>query len=104
MQLDDRRHARDKLSIAVKKSAKIGSRHAADAIPPEDQKLNASNQRDFHDNTRSLTSLPLARQQPAGRTIASDQLFAGEREIGIEHRGALYRLKITRQGKLILNK
>jgi hemin uptake protein HemP len=43
-------------------------------------------------------------QRPATRTISSDQLFAGDHEIGIEHRGSFYRLKITRQGKLILNK
>jgi hemin uptake protein HemP len=38
------------------------------------------------------------------RTILSEALFRGTHEIGIEHHGALYRLKITRQGKLILNK
>lgn len=38
------------------------------------------------------------------RTLSSEALFDGSREIGIEHHGALYRLKITRQGKLILNK
>ncbi|HEY4193546.1 MAG TPA: hemin uptake protein HemP [Mesorhizobium sp.] len=38
------------------------------------------------------------------RTLSSNTLFAGEHEIGIEHHGALYRLKITRLGKLILNK
>lgn len=38
------------------------------------------------------------------RVLASDALFRGTHEIGIEHAGALYRLKITRQGKLILNK
>ena len=38
------------------------------------------------------------------RIVKSTTLFNGEREIGIEHAGALYRLKITRQGKLILNK
>ncbi len=38
------------------------------------------------------------------RTLSSNSLFQGEHEIGIEHHGALYRLKITRQGKLILNK
>ena len=38
------------------------------------------------------------------RTVTSEALFGGHREIGIDHRGALYRLKITRQGKLILNK
>ena len=31
-------------------------------------------------------------------------LFGPAREIGINHEGSLYRLKITRQGKLILNK
>ncbi|PZO78683.1 MAG: hemin uptake protein HemP [Mesorhizobium amorphae] len=38
------------------------------------------------------------------RIMSSRTLFNGTREIGIEHAGALYRLKITRQGKLILNK
>lgn len=32
------------------------------------------------------------------------QLFGASGEIGIVHQGSLYRLKITRQGKLILNK
>lgn len=38
------------------------------------------------------------------RTVTSQSLFMGDHEIGIEHHGSLYRLKITRQGKLILNK
>ncbi|MFC6490835.1 hemin uptake protein HemP [Nitratireductor sp. GCM10026969] len=38
------------------------------------------------------------------RTLSSIDLFRGRREIAIEHAGSLYRLKITRQGKLILNK
>lgn len=38
------------------------------------------------------------------RVVSSEALFGGRREIAIEHAGALYRLKITRQGKLILNK
>ncbi|WP_313958401.1 hemin uptake protein HemP [Chelativorans salis] len=38
------------------------------------------------------------------RTVTSDDLFCGRREIAIEHAGSFYRLKITRQGKLILNK
>lgn len=41
---------------------------------------------------------------PLIRTISTSALFAGDQEIGIDHGGALYRLKITRQGKLILNK
>lgn len=40
----------------------------------------------------------------AVRTLTSESLFLGDFEIGIYHGGALYRLKITRQGKLILNK
>lgn len=44
-------------------------------------------------------------QRLSVRTLSSNSLFSGgEHEIGIEHHGALYRLKITRQGKLILNK
>lgn len=39
------------------------------------------------------------------RTVSSASLFQrGEHEIGIAHGESLYRLKITRQGKLILNK
>ena len=38
------------------------------------------------------------------RTVSSETLFNGLHEIGINHGGSLYRLKITRQGKLILNK
>ncbi|MFC5384708.1 hemin uptake protein HemP [Aquamicrobium segne] len=38
------------------------------------------------------------------RILTSDAILRGQREIGIEHDGALYRLKLTRQGKLILNK
>ncbi|MEO3999972.1 hemin uptake protein HemP [Mesorhizobium sp. CAU 1732] len=42
--------------------------------------------------------------RPLTRIVTSDSLFRGTHEIGIEHEGAMYRLKITRQGKLILNK
>lgn len=44
--------------------------------------------------------------QPAGhvRTIESAEIFRGQSEIAIEHEDSVYRLKITRQGKLILNK
>ncbi|WP_375588550.1 hemin uptake protein HemP [Hoeflea alexandrii] len=40
----------------------------------------------------------------AERIIESRALFGDRKEICIEHDGAVYRLKITRQGKLILNK
>jgi hemin uptake protein HemP len=36
--------------------------------------------------------------------LNSSDLFRGETRIEIEHQGELYRLQITRQGKLILTK
>ncbi|MGU3576803.1 hemin uptake protein HemP [Brucellaceae bacterium C25G] len=38
------------------------------------------------------------------KTYGSGELFDGAKEVGIRHAGSVYRLKITRQGKLILNK
>ena len=48
--------------------------------------------------------LPRSAAMRPARTIASAAVFKGETEIGIEHHGELYRLRITRQGKLILTK
>lgn len=55
-------------------------------------------------------SEPQERQQQSGtaeqgpRCIAAQDLFRGEREVQIEHRGETYRLRITKSGKLILHK
>ncbi|MBN9031977.1 MAG: hemic uptake protein hemP [Rhizobiales bacterium 63-7] len=38
------------------------------------------------------------------RVIEAAELFRGGKEIAILHEGSVYRMKITRQGKLILNK
>ena len=38
------------------------------------------------------------------RSYDSAELFGGDTEIEIIHQQSTYRLKITRQGKLILNK
>lgn len=38
------------------------------------------------------------------RTVASAELLAGAREVVIEHRGESYRLRHTRNDKLILTK
>ena len=38
------------------------------------------------------------------RTIDTQELFLGTREIWIEHAGVRYRLRITRRNKLILQK
>jgi hemin uptake protein HemP len=38
------------------------------------------------------------------RVVDSKMLFGGRREVQIRHNGAVYTLRETRQGKLILNK
>ncbi len=41
---------------------------------------------------------------PRPRIVNAEELFAGEREVWIEWAGVRYRLRITRRGKLILQK
>jgi hemin uptake protein HemP len=53
---------------------------------------------------RSKTEWKLGDDRAEPRHVQSRELFAGRTEICIEHEGSVYRLKITRQGKLILNK
>ena len=46
-------------------------------------------------------------ESPAGepeRVLQADELFAGKREVWIDLDGVRYRLRITRRGKLILQK
>jgi hemin uptake protein HemP len=38
------------------------------------------------------------------RIVNSEDLLQSETEIGIVHQGSMYRLRVTRGGKLILNK
>ncbi|TDH39083.1 hemin uptake protein HemP [Pseudohoeflea suaedae] len=45
-----------------------------------------------------------AAEKSGVKVVESRELFGRLSEIGIMHDGSLYRLKITRQGKLILNK
>lgn len=56
------------------------------------------------DNRSTDTNHSSVSELNAQQTIDSRILFDGKSEIAIKHRGAIYRLKITRQGKLILNK
>jgi hemin uptake protein HemP len=44
-----------------------------------------------------------ARQQQS-RTVTSEALMQGASELWIAHRGEIYRLRLTRSGKLILHK
>ncbi|HEY8119354.1 MAG TPA: hemin uptake protein HemP [Methylophilaceae bacterium] len=39
-----------------------------------------------------------------GQRVRSEDLFAGGKEVVIEHRDETYRLRLTAQGKLILTK
>ena len=39
-----------------------------------------------------------------GPLVSSTALFGRHTEVGISHAGEIYRLRITRQGKLVLNK
>lgn len=48
-------------------------------------------------------SSPEEPDEPA-RTFRSEDLLQGRREIHIEHRGEVYRLLQTRNGKLLLQK
>lgn len=47
---------------------------------------------------------PRDHSDDATKTVTTQDLFAGAREICIEHEGEKYRLRITRRGKLILQK
>lgn len=50
--------------------------------------------------------LPLAPASRSGHPVAlsADRLFQGSPEILIDHQGEIYRLRITKNGKLILTK
>ena len=56
--------------------------------------------RDVPEGRRTAASRDV---RPA-RSYDTAELFGGETEIEITHQQSTYRLKITRQGKLILNK
>lgn len=69
--------------------------------------MNSHNHQDFRFRQRQQEPeyrVRMEPQRPPSRTVSSESLFNGTYEIGIDHGGSLYRLKITRQGKLILNK
>jgi hemin uptake protein HemP len=66
---------------------------------------------------RSLSRLRMSDQQPPppvvnslaepidlNQTLSSEQLLQGRREVLIRHGSEVYRLRLTRQGKLILQK
>lgn len=84
-------------------SAPMPAREAFRVPRGRNNKLQASK----HDMPRppAATELDaLMPGQPGSRVVDSSTLFGPRREVLIRHKGAVYTLRETRQGKLILNK
>jgi len=58
----------------------------------------------FADDNRDTEPNSRRESERAVSVISSEDLLAGRLEVMIEHNGDLYRLRHTRQGKLILTK
>jgi hemin uptake protein HemP len=56
------------------------------------------------DRQQKTGTRPLHSEGMAPRRLHSSALFGDAKQLVIEHQGAEYRLRITRQGKLILTK
>ena len=54
--------------------------------------------------SRNIASNGTSGPCPRGRVVQSDQLLQGHRELRIVHGGEVYRLLVTRNNKLILQK
>lgn len=59
---------------------------------------------EFTDNSGDTESTSRRVSERSVSVISSEDLLAGRLEVMIEHNGDLYRLRHTRQGKLILTK
>ena len=53
---------------------------------------------------RSVQEPSVEREESLPRIVNSSDLLDGKRELLIRHRGEIYRLLLTRNGKLILQK
>jgi hemin uptake protein HemP len=51
-----------------------------------------------------LRVAPMPTHQGGPAILSSDELMQGATELQISHRGEVYRLRLTRSGKLILQK
>lgn len=58
----------------------------------------------MHDTFSAAEALDSPASGSGPRVVASEELLRGAREIIIRHVGEDYRLRLTRAGKLILNK
>lgn len=58
----------------------------------------------MHVSTQPRDESEQAPAPEAARTISSEELLQGSRELSIRHGEDIYRLRVTRNGKLILQK
>ncbi|MES2180741.1 MAG: hemin uptake protein HemP [Pseudomonadota bacterium] len=72
----------------------ISNKNSLQFLPVEVSTVSPAARAPEDEKTRVLT----------GSFITSEALFAGERELVIEHAGDAYKLRLTNQGKLILTK
>ncbi len=56
------------------------------------------------DDSSNIPSNDTASERAQPRVISSEELFAGERVVLIQHAGEQYRLLVTRNDRLILQK
>lgn len=75
---------------------------------PDDRKTPAKNSVSRIPSTSPAEEVASANEVVSGQAappiIASEALLAGRTEVQIRHRGEIYRLTLTRAGKLILHK
>lgn len=57
-------------------------------------------------DSSKIDPVPAADQPntPAPAVLEANQIFRGAKEVIIQHQGVRYRLRVTRRGKLILQK
>lgn len=66
--------------------------------------MNERPRSDTHGEVQGTAPAATATESASLPRWLSEQLLQGHREVLIEHEGTLYRLRQTRNGKLILNK
>lgn len=84
------------LALPLDKKAKPNFRHMNENFEPN--RLNAGSHPELKTDHRPDVKVPLVNR------YTSSQLFGDKSEIEIEHEGAVYRLRLTKFGKLVLNK
>lgn len=74
------------------------------SMPEEFENLSAIENLALASLDRQITKPMVSDVSAISKSITSESLFAGARELIISHAGGEYRLRLTSQGKLILTK